>query len=237
VDTPASRADRLEAGSVQYDGTGAQPLVGYLARPAGHQPLPAVIVVQEWWGLDEHIKDVTRRLALEGYVALAPDLYHGEVAAEPDEARKLVMELDIAVAVDEIRVAMDYVLGRSDALGTKVGVVGFCMGGRLALKTCVADKRVGAAVAFYGRPLDASSAAIAQAPILGVYAGEDHGIPVADARAMHAALTAAGIDNALHVYDGVDHAFFNDTRAAYDAEAAKDAWARLLDFLGARLTA
>ncbi len=229
--TPAG----LETGIEHYHDRSGGELSGYLARPAGTEPLPTVVVVQEWWGLAEHIKDVTRRIARAGYVALAPDLYRGQVAEEPNEARKLVMQLDMHTAVGDIRASIAHVLGRPDVIGPKAGVIGFCMGGRLALQTVVAESRVGGAVAFYGRPLDEAEAADAQAPILGVYGSEDHSIEVGAAKAMQAALTRAGIDNELRVYEGAGHAFFNDTRAAFDADAAADAWDRMLDFFGARL--
>ncbi|MGD8794475.1 MAG: dienelactone hydrolase family protein, partial [Anaerolineae bacterium] len=107
----------LAAGQVEYPHPGGQTLTGYLARPDRAGPLPAVVVIQEWWGLNEHIKDVTRRLAGEGFVALAPDLYHGAVVSEPDEARKLVMELDMDEAVREIRHAIDFLLSQEYVAG------------------------------------------------------------------------------------------------------------------------
>jgi carboxymethylenebutenolidase len=222
----------LTAGMVEYAGPDGETLMGYLARPAGSDPRPAVIVLQEWWGLNEHIKDVTRRFANAGYVALAPDLYKGQVATEPDEARKLVMELDMAAAVEEIGSAIEFLLGQEYVAGDKAGVVGFCMGGRLALMTALADENVGAAVPFYGQPLTPEEAAGVKAPVLGLYGAEDQGIPVADVEAMGAALTAAGIDNEIHVYAGAPHAFFNDTRQSYRPEAAADAWERTLGWFG-----
>ena len=120
---------------VTYPDRDGEQLSGYLARPSGGDPAPAVIVIQEWWGLNEHIMDVTRRFAREGFVALAPDLYKGAVATEPDEARKLVMELDQPEAVLEIDQAMAFLLDQDYVAGDKAGVVGYCMGGGLALQS------------------------------------------------------------------------------------------------------
>ncbi len=228
----------VSTGPVEYPDTDGETLMGYLARPEGDDALPAVVVIQEWWGVDGHIKDVAGRFAAAGYVTLAPDLYHGVVATEPDEARKLVMELDMAAAVKEIQQAITYLLDRPDVAGDKVGIVGFCMGGGLVLQTGLADDRLAAAVAFYGSPLSPEQAAGFQAPLLGLYGALDNGNPVASVEAMGDALTAAGIPNEIHIYEGAQHAFFNDTRASsYNADAATDAWAKTLAWFGEYLPA
>jgi carboxymethylenebutenolidase len=225
----------VTAETVSYAGPDGAELMGYLARPEAEGTYPGVIVLQEWWGVDDHIKDVTRRFAQEGFVALAPDLYHGVVTTEPDEARKLVMELDMEAAVQEIGAAAEHLLSLDAATGETVGVVGFCMGGRLALMTAASpdvNARVGAVVPFYGSPLDATQAAQVKAPLLGLYGEADQGIPVAEVRAMEEVVSAAGTPVEIHVYAGAPHAFFNDARASsYNAEAAADAWPRVLAWL------
>lgn len=226
--TPVALAEGLAGGDVTYPGSDGATLSGYLAYPDDGATHPGVIVIQEWWGLNDHIKDVTNRFAEAGFVALAPDLYHGVAATEPDEARKLVMELDQAAAIDEIGAAIDHLLGLEATSGDKAGVVGFCMGGGLALRTNLADEDVGATVAFYGQPLSESEAAGAHAPVLGLYGSADTGIPVANVEAMQKGLEAAGIPVETVVYEGAQHAFFNDTRASYDADASADAWERTL---------
>jgi carboxymethylenebutenolidase len=213
-------------------------LTGYLARPETTEPAPAIIVLQEWWGVDNHIKDVTNRFAQEGFVALAPDLYHGQVATEPDEARKLVMALDMEAAVREIQQAITFLLEQDYVTGENVGIVGFCMGGGLSLATSQADDRLAAAVAFYGSPLTADQATNVQAPILGVYGANDNGIPVTEVQAMDEHLTAAGVEHEIHIYEGAAHSFFNDTRAgSYNPEAAADAWQKTLDWFHTHLPA
>ena len=212
-----------------------QRLMGYLARPQGTGPLPAVVVIQEWWGVNAHIKDVAERLARQGYVALAPDLYHGVTVTEPDEARKMVMQLHMDDAVCEIQRAIDFLLDQQCVAGPTVGIVGFCMGGRLVLETARAEEKLGAAVAFYGRPPTPDEAKQVRAPLLGLYGADDHGIPVESVRAMDRALQEAGIPHEIHIYEGAGHAFFNDTRAGYNPQAAGDAWMRILKWFGTYL--
>lgn len=226
----------LETGMVEYPDQDGETLMGYLARPTGEEAKPAVVVIQEWWGLNDHIKEVARRFANAGYVAIAPDLYHGVVVSEPNEARKLVMELDMAEAVSEIQQAISYLLDQGFVAGEKVGIVGFCMGGGLALQTGLVSDDLGAVVAFYGSPLKPEQASAVKAPVLGLYGSADQGIPVDAVNAMGEALTAAGIENEINVYDGAQHAFFNDTRAAsYNAEAAADAWEKTLAWFSSHL--
>lgn len=225
----AMSAGGLITGDVEYPDTDGETLTGYLARPEGDGQYPALIVLQEWWGLNEHIKDVANRFAQQGFVVLAPDLYKGEVATEPDEARKLVMALDQPNAVLEIGQAIEFLLAHEAVSSDTAGIVGYCMGGGLVLRTAISDAKVGAAVAYYGSPLSADEAAMAKAPVLGLFGAEDGGIPVDAVNAMGEALTAAGVTNEIHIYDGAGHAFFNDTReSAYNEAAATDAWTRTL---------
>lgn len=229
---PMASAEGLTTGMVEYPDDEDETLTGYIARPESGEPAPAIIVIQEWWGLNDHIKDVTNRFAQQGYVALSPDLYKGQVATEPDEARKLVMELDMEEAVNEIQQAITFLLDQEYVSGDTAGVVGFCMGGRLSLMTAVAEERLGAVIAFYGSPLTPEQAAEVNAPLLGLYGSEDGGIPVDSVRTMEDALNEAGITNEIHVYEGAQHAFFNDTReSSYDPDASADAWERALAWL------
>ncbi len=229
-DTPATMGGMGQM--VTYPGPDGQDLTGYLALPEGVAQAPGVIVIQEWWGLNDQIKGVADRLASAGYVALAPDLYHGVVTSEPDEARKQVMALDRDAAVAEIGAAGDYLLTLPDVQGSKVGVIGFCMGGMLVLRSALDAKNLGAAVAFYGSPLTAEEVAQVNVPVLGLYGADDTGIAVADVEAMDAAMTDAGATHEIHIYDGAQHAFFNEQRPeSYNAEAALDGWQRTLGWL------
>ncbi|HSG16267.1 MAG TPA: dienelactone hydrolase family protein [Anaerolineae bacterium] len=208
----------------------------YLARPDDALSHPAVIVIQEWWGLVPHIKEMAERFSAEGYIALAPDLYHGQAAEEPDEARKLAMALDRDKAVAEITAAARYLATLPETQPKRVGVVGWCMGGGLSLSAAAENGAIGAAVCFYGRPLDESDTARLQAPVLGHFASEDQGIPVADVRAFEQELERHDVPHQIHVYEGAHHAFFNNTRPVYDPQAAADAWRRTLSWFGRYLS-
>ena len=234
--TSQTAPSEVASESIVYGEIDGQERTGYFAAPLDSEGGPGVVLIQEWWGLNEHIEDVARRIAREGYVVLAPDLYHGQKTTEPDEARKLVMALDQEAAIAEIDAASDFLRGQPMVSGDKVGVVGFCMGGRLALQAGRSDTDLGAIVAFYGTPLTPEEAPEVLAPVLGLYGSEDGGIPVAEVEAMGAALDEAGIRHEVMIYDGAGHAFFNDTRASYDAHAAEDAWSRMLSFFEALLT-
>ena len=146
---------------------------GYLATPEAGSG-PGVVVIQEWWGLVDHIKDVADRFAAAGFVALAPDCYDGQTTASPDEAGKLMMALEIDAAEKTLRGAIDYLLSRDDVTSTSVGTVGFCMGGQLSLYAACANPRVGACVDFYGiHPSVQPDLASLRAPVLGFFAEND----------------------------------------------------------------
>jgi carboxymethylenebutenolidase len=203
---------------------------GYLSLPSTGKG-PGVIVIQEWWGLVPHIKDVCDRFAAEGYVALAPDLYHGESTKSPDEAGKLMMALRIDEAEKDMRGAIAYLLNHGATSGQKVGTVGFCMGGALSLYAASKNPQVGACVVFYGiHPNVKPDLASLQAPVLGIYAEKDGFVNPTVVRELEAKLKQHGKSAEMHIYPGVDHGFFNDTREVYNEAAAKDAWRRVLAF-------
>jgi carboxymethylenebutenolidase len=202
---------------------------GYLSLPPAGKG-PGVIVLQEWWGLVGHIKNVCDRLAAEGFSALAPDLYHGQTAAEPGQAEKLFMALNIAQAEKDLKGAVRYLAGHSST--AKLGAVGFCMGGQLALFAATLNPSIGATVNFYGiHPNVTPNYAKLAGPVLGLYAEKDGFVTPQVAKDVDRAIKAAGKSSEIHIYPGVDHAFFNDERAdAYDKTAAEDAWHRTLAF-------
>ena len=210
---------------------------GYLAKPTNAATAPGVVVVQEWWGLNEHVKDVTRRFAAEGFTALAPDLYRGTVTDDGSKAAALMQELDVPNAVQDILGAVRY-LGRIGA--GKIGIVGFCLGGKLTIQAAIeGGDAVAAAVPFYGfNPNPVSEARRITAPVLAFYGGKDTMVTPDDAEAFETELRQAGGAVEAHSYRNAGHAFFNDTRPeAYDPEAAKDAWQRALAFLKQHLSA
>jgi carboxymethylenebutenolidase len=197
---------------------------------AGHGP--AVVVIQEWWGLVPHVQEIVERFAKEGFLGIAPDLYHGKTATSPDEADRLKMELDAERAEREIAGAGDYLLQHPDCTSKTYGVVGFCMGGGLAQYTASREKRAGAAVSFYGR---FKKATIhwdnLSAPIFLIYAENDRGVPAEEGRELEKKLKQLGKKVEMKIYPGANHAFFNDTSPNYKADAAEDSWRRTIDFL------
>jgi carboxymethylenebutenolidase len=209
---------------------------GYLAVPASGRG-PGVLVIQEWWGLVDHIRDVCDRFAREGFVALAPDLYRGERAGDPDGAGRLMMGLEIPRAARDLDAAGRTLLGNSAVVGARIGAVGFCMGGQLALYAATRNPRIGAVVDFYGiHPKVTLDLSGLEASVLGIFAERDGFVPPEAARKLEAELRGAGKRARFEIYPGVDHAFFNDTRPdVYDAKAAARAWAECLAFLRAEL--
>lgn len=205
---------------------------GYLSRPAGAAGnLPAVMVIHENRGLNPHIEDVARRVALAGFIALAPDFLSpaGGTPADPDAARDMIGQLDPQQTTENALAVVAH-LEKLPGGNGKVGAVGFCWGGALANQTAVHAPSLGAAVAYYGRQPTAEEAARIKAPIMLHYAGLDERIN-AGIEEYEAALKAAGVDYTIHMYEGVNHAFNNDTSAErYDKAAAELAWGRTIDF-------
>ena len=202
---------------------------GYLATPASGKG-PGVLVIQEWWGLVPHIKNVCDRFAAEGFSALAPDMYHGQTASEPDGAGKLFMALNIAQAEKDLRGAAAFLAQHSST--AKLGAVGFCMGGQLALFAATVNPTVGATVNFYGvHPNVKPDYSKLSGPVLGLFAEKDGFVTPQTAKDVDAAIKKAGKSSEINIYPGVDHAFFNDeNEGAYNKAAADDAWRRTLAF-------
>jgi carboxymethylenebutenolidase len=221
---------RLRAEEVTFAGSRGS-VKGYLARPAGDAKAPGVVVIHENRGLQPHIRDVARRAAVAGYVALAPDLMSaiGGTPASEDEARTAFARLTAPVALADARESIAYLRSRPDATG-KVGVVGFCWGGTLVGLLAASGADVQAAVVFYGSAPPADSVPAIRAPLLLHYAGLDERVN-ASVPAFEAALKRTGKPYTLHMYEGAQHAFHNDTsQARYHPEAARLAWLRTLEF-------
>ncbi len=202
---------------------------GYLAQVQGWPPGPAVVVIQEWWGLNAHVESLAQRLADDGFTALAPDLFHGRQTKEPDEARKMAMELERDAALIDLRAAVTWLL---DNGATSVGVTGFCMGGGLAWELALTDDRVAAVAPFYGH-VDFGDRK-ARVPFQAHYAGHDGWKPsMLDAIRAHLEDVPG---SEFHWYPEASHAFMNDTRPeVYRADDAAVAWDRLVTFFRATL--
>lgn len=228
---------RLKGEDITYPGAEGE-MKGYLVQPADRTgKLGAVIVIHENRGLNPHIRDVARRVALEGFVALAPDFLSplGGTPADEDKAREMIGQLDPQGTVANGLATVDYLQGH-DATNGNVGVIGFCWGGGLANQIAVNAPELKAAVAYYGRQPATEDVAKINAPLLLHYAGQDERIN-AGIDAYKAALESAGKEFTIHVYEGAQHAFNNDTsEARYNKAAADQAWSRTVAFLKEKLS-
>lgn len=229
---------RIETSRVTFPGPGGVKLSGLLAKPKGATgKLPAVLVIHENRGLNPHIEDVTRRLAVAGFLALGIDLLSrsGGTPADEDLARNMIGKLNATETVADAVAAVDY-LKNNPASNGKVGAVGFCWGGGVVNQIAVATPALAAGVAYYGAQPAASDVPKIKAKLLLHYAGLDDRIN-AGIKAYDEALKSAGVDHQIFIYEGVNHAFNNDTSAArYDETAAKLAWSRTLTFLQENLS-
>ena len=207
-------------------------MANFMANPPQGGPFPGVVVIQEWWGLNDHIKDVTRRLASEGFVAVAPDLYDGKVTKDPGAAGSMMQSLDPKAALRKLDDAVESLKQNPSVKKGKVGVIGFCMGGTFALLLATHNKDIGAAVPFYGKVADDQVLRNLNAPVLYVYAGKDQWITKQEVDRLEQFLKKSGRTGEVVRYPNAARAFFNDTRPeVYRANDSKDAWNRAIAFL------
>lgn len=219
--------------SIPLDGT---EIVGFLARPAGGASHPGVIVIQEWWGLNDHIRDIAERLARAGFAALAPDLYEGKVTKDPAVAGTLMQALDHETGLRRLNAAVAYL--KSQPYTTRIGAIGFCMGGTYAMLLACRNNDVRASVPYYGQVPEADVLQSLNAPVMYVYAGLDKWITKKEVDRLDAYLSSSRKAGEVVRYPNADHAFFNDTRPqVYNPADAADAWRRTVDFLARNLAA
>jgi len=236
----ASTAPKREVitSRIAYGESGDRNLHGYLSVPADATgSLPALIVIHEWWGLNDNIRDTAERLAAEGYITLAVDLYGEQVAETPKEAMKLMQNLtsnrDEGLA--NLEAAYRYLADAANA--PKVGVIGWCLGGQWSLRTALLlPDDIDASVIYYGSLVtDKEQLKTLNMPILGLFAGNDPIVPRESVEAFRSGLTELGKPANIYVYEDAKHAFANPSGMSYDAEAAEDAWQKTLDFLAKNL--
>jgi carboxymethylenebutenolidase len=216
--------------------SGKDQVKGFLAVPEGKGPFPAIVVIQEWWGLNDWVKDQAKRLAKEGYVTLAPDLYRGKVATEMAQASKLMKGLPRDRAIRDLKGATTY-LARHDSVNKdRIGVIGWCMGGGYALQLALNDKRIVACTMCYGRVVtDSKDLEPLNATILGIFGTKDMGIKITDVRKFKAALKDAGKKvDAINEYPA-GHGFMRKGGPTYNAEATKEAWQAIDKFFAKTL--
>jgi carboxymethylenebutenolidase len=217
----------------QADGRTAR---GYLVKPQSDGPHPGLIVIHEWWGLNDHIKAIADRFAAQEYVALAPDLYDGKVTKDSAKAGELMQGLDQSKALETLNGAVNFLRGHPSVSPDKIGVTGFCMGGTFALLLACHNSNIKASAPFYGDVPPDDVIRNLSAPVLFIGAENDPWITLDKMERLRAALEKFGKEGEVKIYKGVGHAFFNDTRPeAYDPVAAKDAWNRVCELLAAKL--
>ncbi len=228
---------RAAAGEYVTYRSGEEDVQGYLAVPAGKGPFPGIVVIHEWWGQNEWAREKARDFAAKGYAALAVDLYRGHVADDPDTAHQLSRALPPDRAGRDLRAAYAYLAARKDVDPKRIGAIGWCMGGGLALDLAMAEPRLAAAVVYYGRmPTDPEAVRKIRAPVLGNFGGDDKGISPDSVKAFEDRAKKAGVKADLKVYPRAGHGFASSrTGPAYVEAAAKDADARTDAFLARTL--
>jgi carboxymethylenebutenolidase len=229
----------LFADNVQFKSAAGE-AQGYLALPASDTGKhPAIIVIQEWWGLNDWVREQADRFAKEGYVALAVDLYRGKSTTSADEAHELMRGLPEDRAMADLKGGFHYLASRRDVDPKRIGVIGWCMGGGYSLMLAASEPRLSAAVVNYGHLMtDAKTIHGIKVPLLGNFGAEDRGIPAADVKSFEATLHKEGKKADFKVYDGAGHAFMNpNNKGGYVAAAAADAWQRIDRFFAEHLHA
>ena len=223
----------VESETVTYATVNGNEIQGYLARPKNPSgPLPGIIVIQEWWGLNDNIRKMADLLAGEGYTALAVDLYNGQVADTPEKAQEYMRAAMQNAANGEDNLKQAYAYLEREHNAPKVGTIGWCFGGGWSLATALMmPEDLDATVIYYGRLVtDVDELRPLKVPILGIFGAEDQGIPIDMVREFEQALESLEKDASIHVYEGADHAFANPSGTHYDREAAQDAWDKTLAF-------
>ncbi|HZF10922.1 MAG TPA: dienelactone hydrolase family protein [Thermoanaerobaculia bacterium] len=239
--TPAARtapSTAVTGETVVYGEVSGKKLHGFLARPKGTAgPLPGILVIHEWWGLNDNIRDMARRLAGEGYAALAVDLYGGATADTPEKATALMQAALKDMAAGEANVRQAYLYLSAEQHSPRVAVIGWCFGGGWSLATALAlPDKIAATVIYYGHlETDRAKLAPLKMPILGFFGGQDQSIPAASIQQFESTLKEQGKAVEIHVYPNAKHAFANASGGNYNPEAAADSWKRTVDFLAKNL--
>jgi carboxymethylenebutenolidase len=232
----ASCALAADGKSVSYK-SGDETVQGVLYTPAGKGPFPALIVIHEWWGLNDWVKDQASKLADQGYEALAIDLYRGKVATTPDQAHEIMRGVPDDRAKRDLHAAFDYLASQSNVKKDRIGAIGWCMGGGYSLDVALDEPTLAADVINYGHlATDPDAIAKINAPILGLFGAQDHGISPDDVHKFESAVKKAGKKIDVKIYDDAGHGFENpNNKDGYRAADTADAWKRTSDFLAENL--
>jgi carboxymethylenebutenolidase len=225
-----------EGKQVTYS-SGNDKVQGMLYTPYGKGPFPAIIVIHEWWGLNDWVKAQASKLAEQGYVALAVDLYRGKVATSPEEAHEIMRGVPEDRAKQDLDAAFTYLKSQNNVTGDRIGAIGWCMGGGYSLDVALQEPTLAADVINYGHlAVDQSSLKKINAPILGIFGGKDRGIPVEDVKKFQQTMQQLGKEIEIVIYPDAGHAFENpNNKEGYRAQDAQDAWKHITEFLQANL--
>jgi len=217
--------------------SGEDNVTGVLYAPDGKGPFPGIVVIHEWWGLNDWVKEQAAKLADQGYVALAVDLYRGKVATTPDEAHEIMRGVPEDRAQRDLHAAVEFLKAQSNVNKDRIGAIGWCMGGGYALDVALLEPSLRADVINYGHlATDPGSIAKIHAAVLGIFGGQDRGIPVDDVKKFEQALKQQGNKVEIVVYPDAGHAFENpNNKTGYRADDAADAWKRTVTFLASTL--
>ena len=217
--------------------SGDETVQGMLYAPEGKGPFPALVVIHEWWGLNDWVKDQASKLADQGYVTLAVDLYRGKVATTPDEAHEIMRGVPEDRAARDLHAAVEYLKAQSNVKKDRIGSIGWCMGGGYSLNVALQEPTLAAAVINYGHlATDADSLQKINAAMLGIFGGQDRGIPVEDVKKFEQTLKQQGKKVEIVIYPDAGHAFENpNNKTGYRADDAADAWKRTTTFLNGTL--
>lgn len=217
--------------------SGDETVNGILYSPAGKGPFPGLIVIHEYWGLNDWVKEQASKLSDQGYVALAIDLYRGKVADNPDLAHELMRGVPTDRAMRDLRAAYDFLAAQPNVRKDRIGSIGWCMGGGYSLDTALAEPGLAATVINYGHlATDTAELKKINAPILGLFGGQDRGITPEDVKKFQQAMEQLGKKIEVKIYPDAGHAFENpNNKQGYRAEDAADAWKRTVEFLGGTL--
>jgi carboxymethylenebutenolidase len=232
--TELGQSANVQGEEVVYATIDGEEITGYLAKPDNAETgAHGIIVIHEWWGLNDNIRMMADKLAAEGYAALAVDLYEGNVAETSDEAKKYMQSVlsDTEGATENLKQAYQYLAQQQDE--REIGVIGWCFGGGWSLETALAlPQKIDATVIYYGRLVtDPQRLEKLDMPVIGFFGAEDNGIPREKVKAFEAALNEVGVTNSIYIYEGAGHAFANPSGTRYQAKAAEDAWQKTVAFL------
>lgn len=222
----------VESRTVRFS-SGGESVSAHFASPVGRAATPGIVVIHEWWGLNDWVKQQTEALAAEGYAALAVDLYRGKVTADPMEAHELSRALPEDRALRDLKSGFEYLRRLPQTRGKKIGVIGWCMGGSWSLSLAIQESRLSACVIYYGRLLtDEAMLKRISCPVLGIFGDNDRGIPVELVRAFESQMKKLGKSVEVHIFPGAGHAFANpNNQRGYNRQAAERAWQITVRFL------